>query len=158
LVEAFRLLGGVNVKLLIAGDGPLAESLAGHPFVERIPFQHDLSQVWNRFDIVVQPSTEPDAFPRSVIEAMSHARPVVGSRTGGIPEAIEDGVTGFTFQPGDAPALADRLRVLIADATLRAAMGEAARKRCESMFTVERQIRRLTGIYRRIAAASAHAV
>ncbi len=153
LIEAFCSLKAETTRLKIVGDGPLASTFNGLESVEQVSFQKQMSTVWPEFDVVVQPSDEPDSFPRSVIEAMSFGKPVIGSRIGGIPEAIEDGVTGFTFQPGDAGALANRIRMLLTDGELRRSMGRAGRKRCELLFTVERQMALLAAHYRKLAPA-----
>lgn len=79
-------------------------------------------------DAVVHASIEPEAFGRTVIEAQALARPVVASDLGGPRETVRDGETGFLTPPGDAAALAARLRdVLAMDAAARAALGARAR-------------------------------
>lgn len=149
LVSAFLGLVGRHpqARLLIAGEGPELSSIPAHPAIEVVGFQSDLAPAWGRMDICVQPSTQPDPFPRAVIEAMSWGKPVVGAATGGIPEAIADGLTGLLFAPGDASSLGDRLELLLQDPGRARAMGEAGRSRCESLFSVPAQIEQLTRIY-----------
>ncbi len=136
-----------RARLLIAGDGPERRSIPSHPSIELLGFQADLAAAWRRMDICVQPSSQPDPFPRSVIEAMSWAKPVVGAAAGGIPEAIQDGATGLLFAPGDTAGLRDRLEQLLLDPSRARAMGAAGRSRCETLFSVPTQIEQLTRIY-----------
>ncbi|MEZ5353951.1 MAG: glycosyltransferase family 4 protein [Bryobacteraceae bacterium] len=138
-----------TARLLVAGDGPEASRVVGEG-VERLPFQKDLSAVWPRIDIAVVPSTEPDPFPRSVIEAMSWGKPVIGSATGGIPEAIDPGVTGLLFRPGDRGELASLLNRVLSDPIARGAMGRNGRERCERMFSVASQAEKMGLIYQEV--------
>jgi glycosyltransferase involved in cell wall biosynthesis len=65
---------------------------------------------------------------------MARGVPTVATAVGGIPEAIEDGVTGFLVPPANVEALADRLKRVLSDRELRDALGEGARKRFEERF------------------------
>lgn len=97
-------------------------------------------------DIVVVPSTQPEAFGRTVIEAQAMGRIVVASAHGGVIENIEDGVTGFLFTPGDANALADTLeRVSSLNAQELAKIGDLATKSVEKFEkkTVGNQVKLL---------------
>ena len=149
LVNAFLglLARHPTARLLLTGDGPERRSIPKHPAIEVTGFQADVTAAWRRMDICVQPSSQPDSFPRAVIEAMSWAKPVVGAAIGGIPEAIEDGTTGLLFHPGDAAGLGARLEALLRHPGRARAMGSAGRRRCEAMFSIPAQIRQLTKIY-----------
>lgn len=76
--------------------------------------------------LLVLPSRS-EGMGRVIVEAFCRGRPVVGSRVGGIPDLVEDGVTGLLVEPGDAAALADALVRLLADPELARGMGAAAR-------------------------------
>lgn len=158
LLDAFRLVRRKwpQARLLVIGDGPEA-SRVRQPFVEHLPFRTNLAPVWDLIDIAVTPSTEPDPFPRAVIEAMGYAKPVVGSALGGIPEAIEDGTTGFLFPAGSARSLAARLDALLASPDRATQMGRAGRRRCEDLFSVESQAAALGSIYDSLAVRQAAA-
>jgi len=156
LLEAFCMMSAQNprLELLFAGHGPVREALervAGiRGLRERIRmagFQEDMSGAWSAMDIAAVPSTEPDSFPRSAVEAMAYGLPVVGSDTGGIGEAIATGETGFLTPPGDAAALARVLGLLVRDEGLRRVHGEAGRLRCERLFGARAQAVRLASIY-----------
>jgi glycosyltransferase involved in cell wall biosynthesis len=149
LVRAFLSLAPRHpqIRLLIAGEGPERRSIPSHPAIEVAGFQSDVSSAWSRIDVCVQPSSQPDSFPRSVIEAMSWSKPVVASAIGGIPEAIEEGATGLLFRPGEANGLEAKLETLLRHPTRAQAMGAAGRRRCEALFSVPAHVAQLTKIY-----------
>jgi glycosyltransferase involved in cell wall biosynthesis len=70
------------------------------------------------------------------VEASSAGVPVVASNTGGIPEIVVDGETGFLVPPGDPRALAEKIILLLKNEDLRRRFGKAARARFESAFSV----------------------
>jgi glycosyltransferase involved in cell wall biosynthesis len=106
-------------------------------------------EAFRRSTIAVVPSVWAEPFGIVVIEAMAGGTPVVASNVGGIPEIIEDGISGLLVPPGDAPALRQALSGLIADPARRLAMGEAARRRSED-FTAERVVPALERAYRQL--------
>ena len=70
----------------------------------------------NAWDVVVHASVRPEPFGRVILEGMLLGKPVIATAAGGVPELIDDGRTGFLVPPGDATALADCLRRVLADA------------------------------------------
>jgi glycosyltransferase involved in cell wall biosynthesis len=82
-----------------------------------------------RAGAVVVPSLWPENQPYAVLEAMLLGRTVLASRVGGIPELIDDGEDGLLVEPGDAVALADGLRRVLADPAAARTRGQRARKR-----------------------------
>jgi glycosyltransferase involved in cell wall biosynthesis len=85
-------------------------------------------------------SSDSEALPLSVIEAMSLAKPIVSTGVGGIPDAVVDGQTGLLVPPRDPVAFADALLSLAADPPRTDAMGLAGYRRFEERFTVERMV------------------
>ncbi|MCB9089557.1 MAG: glycosyltransferase [Calditrichae bacterium] len=81
-----------------------------------------------------------DIIPNSLIEAMAMRLPVIATPVGGIPEMVEEGISGLIVPPGDAAALADAIRKLIDDPQLSAELGRNARKRVEERFDINRNI------------------
>ena len=136
-----------EARLMLVGEGPERRSIPTHPAIEVVGFQADVAAAWRRLDICAQPSSQPDSFPRAVIEAMSWAKPVVGASIGGIPEAIQDGSTGLLFKPGDTAGLGAQLEALLRHPGRAREMGMAGRLRCESLFSISAQIHQLTRIY-----------
>src|SRR5439155_17226016 len=84
----------------------------------------DVRPLMRAADLLVRPSLN-EGMSNIVLEAMASALPVVGTRTGGLKEKIEDGVTGLLVAPGDSEALADAVLALVRDQTRRVTMGSA---------------------------------
>ena len=143
-----------DVWLVLVGDGPDRDSLeslaAGLGITPRVCFTGALSNDPNLhhfFDVSVLPSLS-EAFPNSVVEAMAAARPVIASRVGGVPDAVEEGVSGLLVPPGDDDALADALQRLVNDPDERHRMGNAGRLRAERLYRQEVVLGRLASWYR----------
>ena len=99
------------------------------------------------FDIYVLPSVL-ESFGIGLLEGMGAGLPCVGTRVGGIPEIIEDGVTGFVVEPSDPVGLAAALDRLLREPDLRRRMGEAGRERARR-FSVAAMVERTAEVYRR---------
>jgi colanic acid/amylovoran biosynthesis glycosyltransferase len=80
-------------------------------------------------------------------EAGAASVPVVASQHGGIPEIVEDGITGYLVPERDDRALADRLGRILADPTLRAQLGTSARAKVEREYNLRRQVAMLESLY-----------
>lgn len=125
-----------GATLLVVGDGELRGELerkAGEG-VRFLGYRDPVRPCYAAVDVVVLPSRN-EGLPLTVLEALAAARPVVASRVGGIPEAVEEGRTGLLVPPGDGPALARALGSLLGDRSLRDALGEAGRRSFEARFT-----------------------
>ena len=103
--------------------------------------------VYAAADFVCQPSRWQEACAWTIVEAMSSRKPVVGTRIGGIPEAVEDGETGYLVPPGNPPALAEKMLSLLRDSALRERMGEAGRRVVETRFNLETNVAELLRTY-----------
>ena len=95
----------------------------------------------------VAPGGDRDSMPVVIKEAMAAAVPVVSTTAVGVPEMVDDGVTGLLVEPDDPVALAGALDRLLADPALRAQMGEAGRELVRRRFDLRRQARRLIAIW-----------
>ena len=113
----------------------------------------DIRQLLQDTDIFVLPSIEGEAFPRSVLEAMSSSIPVVVTDCGGTLEAVENDVCGFVVQPRNSTELARCIAILSEDSGLRDRMGRAGRKIVADRFEIERNVARTIGVYREIIQA-----
>jgi glycosyltransferase involved in cell wall biosynthesis len=139
--------GGVELVYVICGDGHLEGELADMTRRAGLPAlftgllnSRDMIGAYNAADLVVHPSLQ-EIFPNAVGEAMSCARPVVAADAGGTAELLgRDGTTGVLVPPADAKALGDAIGALLADPARRSALGEAARRRIEAEFPVERMV------------------
>jgi glycosyltransferase involved in cell wall biosynthesis len=119
--------------------------------VHFLGYQRNAPDLVGAFDVVAVPShIEP--LGNATLEAMAAARPVVGSRVGGIPEMIVDGVTGLMVPAHTPEALADALGRLIGDPTRARMLGQAGRDRAASVFSVQAHAARLGEIYRAVVA------
>jgi len=88
------------------------------------------------------------------LEAMAHALPVVATRAGGIPDKVVEGRTGALAEPGDAEALAEALRPLVAQPDLRREMGRRGRARVEERFAWSALVERTLALYQELVAAA----
>lgn len=123
--------------LKVYGEGPLREELQAYAdtlglngkdiFVGAFTSREDLHKIMLQTDIFVMPSIL-EGQPVALVEAMSYGRPIVATRVGGIPELIQDGVSGFLCEPADSACLTYKINRLIEDPVLRSQLGSAARK------------------------------
>lgn len=94
-----------------------------------MPHTKDMPAAYLASDIVLTPSTRPEAFGRTAAEASAMGRPVIAADHGGALETVIEGVTGTRFAPGDASGLAAAIRTLVSiGPNARNAMGEAGRR------------------------------
>ncbi len=158
LLDAARILlrQGVNVKVLVVGDGSIRQDLlaqAGNLGVgERVVFlghREDTDVLLQALDIFVLPSLS-EGIPMALLEAMAASRPIVASRVGGIPEIIEDGVDGYLVEPMDVNTLAERCRRLIESPDVARKMGEQGRKRVEREFPATAMADRVVSVYKEL--------
>jgi len=104
-------------------------------------------------DVFVLPSLA-EGTPNGIIEAMAHGLPVIATRVGGIPDLLDED-SGILVPPGDARALAEAMRRLASDPSLRAAMGRAARERYLKLSSPDAVLPLLRSTYLRLAGARA---
>ncbi len=98
-------------------------------------------------DIFVFPTLD-EALGMSAVEAQACGLPAVASRTGGVPDIIEDGVTGILVPPGESRPLAESLRALLSDPELRHRFAVAARTRAEQRFALQTSVARYVELFR----------
>ena len=98
--------------------------------------QRDLAIYMHQSRVLVLPSLS-EALPRVVFEAMACGTPVIGTRVGGIPEMIEEGVTGFLVDPGDEDTLTERLRWVLSHPEESGEMGRRARQAARKIFSTQ---------------------
>jgi glycosyltransferase involved in cell wall biosynthesis len=160
LLEACAVLRsrGVSFRCVLLGDGVcrdevqmLRRVLKLEEYVE-VAGAVDQAQVlsrWRSASVGVLSSVS-EGMPLSLMEAAACGVPVVAPRVGGVPELVEDGVTGLLFPPGDALALADGMQRLLSDEGTAREMGEAARRRAVERFSLRRQVDRLLELWKSV--------
>jgi glycosyltransferase involved in cell wall biosynthesis len=158
LIESVAELSrrGIDARLSIVGDGPQRAELerlaAALGMRERVEFagavgQDEIRRHYERADLFALPSFA-EGLPVVLIEAMATGLPVVASRITGIPELVEEGVSGVLVRPGRGDELAAALaRVLAQPAARRRAMGEAGRAKVVAEFDVDRSARELLSLF-----------
>jgi colanic acid/amylovoran biosynthesis glycosyltransferase len=153
--------GGQPATLTLAGTGELERSyrklisdLRLEPYVTfaGVLTADEVAEELARTDVLLAPScTAHNGDLESGLlvakEAGAASVPVVASQHGGIPEIVEDGITGYLVPERDDRALADRLGRILADPTLRAQLGTSARAKVEREYNLRRQVAMLESLY-----------
>jgi N-acetyl-alpha-D-glucosaminyl L-malate synthase BshA len=154
--EARRRAPERAMTLRLVGDGPERQRIRGlvqaadlDEAVEFLGERTDLPSVLRGADLFLLPS-ESESFGLAALEAMSCGVPVIASRVGGVPEVVIDGETGLLAPVGDVSAMAAHVVRLLADAPLRARLGQAARRRAETVFPLEATVSKYEALYRRL--------
>ena len=125
----------------------LARTLGVEQRVRFVGFRSDVENVYGAADVVAVPSTQPDPLPNAALEAAAAGCCVVAANHGGLPEIIDDGVTGRLVTPRDPLALAAALAELRADPAARARLGRAAAETMRVRFSPERFLDRTQALY-----------
>jgi glycosyltransferase involved in cell wall biosynthesis len=98
-------------------------------------------------DIVCQVSRWEEAFGFSIAEAMAHAKPVIATRVGAIPELVDHGVSGYLVERRDPAAIAARILELAGNRELRESLGQAGRQRASELFDLRERVADLMRLY-----------
>jgi L-malate glycosyltransferase len=168
LIESFAILlkrvKAYNVKLLIVGKGSLDSKLRGKVkdlniegdtvFTGYIP-PAEIPFYQNMLTIAVFPSLS-ESFGVSVVEAMACEKPVVVTNVGGLPEVVENGVTGLVVPSADIEKLTEAMEKLIMDGELRNKFGKAGRQRVERLYNWENNLGSMIEIYHNLLIGGAH--
>lgn len=148
-----------NLRVWIAGEGPLRTSLAHeHATLELgesvrfLGFREDVTDLLRAADLFVI-SSYLEGLGTSILDAMAAGLPVVATRVGGIPEAVVDGETGVLVPPSDPQALGEALSALAGDPERRARLGVEGRRRARG-FSADRTEERTRSLYAEVLARS----
>ncbi|HEV7499192.1 MAG TPA: glycosyltransferase, partial [Vicinamibacteria bacterium] len=146
-----------DARFVIVGqgelEGPLRAQARALGVTDRVlfaGFRADVDGLIPAFDIFCL-SSHMEGLGTSLLDAMCYGRPIVATRAGGIPEAVEDGVTGWVVPPRDADALASALLAVLEDRARREAMGAAGRRRFLERFTADRMVEETLAVYAGLA-------
>lgn len=141
------------LRLAIVGDGPLRTEIVTASTRAKPPIAllgrlaaGDVPRFLAAIDVLALPSYD-EGLPRVVLEAMAMRVPVVASAVGGVPEAVEDGVTGILVPPGDSESLAAALAQVLDDPELAARLGEAGRRRVIEEFEARAGLRQFAALH-----------
>ncbi|MCI0638803.1 MAG: glycosyltransferase [Gemmataceae bacterium] len=140
-------------RLEIAGLGPsiddlekLSELLGLGDCVRFLGIVRDVPALLGRASMLVLSSLS-EGIPLTVLEAMARGLPVVATKVGGIPEAVEDCLTGILVPPRDPDALAEAMSTLRGRPTVARALGRAGRERVEQHFDIRRMVSAYEALY-----------
>jgi len=160
LIEAFALLAkeGRPVHLALLGEGPLKETLMEQAVklgvgerVHFLPVTPRVNIFYGAIDLFVL-SSDIEGLPLTLLEAMASGLPAVGTRIGGIPEAVVDGKTGYTVDAGSPSTLALRIGEILSDSAKADRMGEEGRRFAAERFTAARYIAEHEKLYGEVIA------
>ncbi|THF68664.1 N-acetyl-alpha-D-glucosaminyl L-malate synthase BshA [Deinococcus sp. Arct2-2] len=159
VIEIFaRVASEIPARLLMIGDGPerprafeLAKTLGVIGRTHFLGSFPDVQTVLGISDLFLLPSSN-ESFGLAALEAMSCEVPVVATRAGGIPEVVEEGVTGFLAEVGDVDAMADAALRVLRDRELYRRMGAAARQAATTRFHPDQIVPRYLEAYARTVA------
>ena len=158
LLRAFQnvLVKIPSVRLDIVGEGPEKENLEllciSLKIQNSVRFYGEVSHIeladfYSKAGVVVLPSVVAENCPLVVLEAMASARPVIGSRIGGIPELILENETGLLFDPGDTNELSEKIVQLLLNPERAEMMGRLGRERVEKEFSAQKHIEKILDLY-----------
>ena len=158
LLETARVLLSTNrrVHFVFVGEGAYREQFmkdaAAMGIAEHITWTGLIQDpfgegVYESADIVCQLSEWEELFGWMIAEAMAYGKPIVATNVGGIPELVNDGVSGFLVERGDPVTAAERLNRLAADPDLRRRLGEAGRDVVSEKFDLRRNVIQLLDVY-----------
>jgi glycosyltransferase involved in cell wall biosynthesis len=118
--------------------------------VEFTGFRDDVTELILELDLLVHASTVAEPFGQVILEGMAAGKPVVATRGGGVPEIVEEGVTGLLVPMGDVEAMADAICTVLADPAAAQRMGQQGYQRVCDHFTIEQTARKVEGVYEQI--------
>lgn len=142
-----------DTRFVIVGEGELRGALERqikeyqlekHVFLAG--FRPDALSLHKGFDVFVM-SSVTEGLGTSLLDAMACGKPIVATKTGGIPEVVVDRENGFLVPPRDRRAMADAIVCLLRDADLRRHMGQAGLERVRALFGAERMVAKTLDVY-----------
>ena len=141
-----------NVRFLVVGDGPertrlerTADELGLSGKVHFVGVRDDVPAVLKLMDVLVLSSLS-EGSPNVLLEGMAAGVPIVATGVGGVPELVEDGVSGLLVDPGDAPGLSNAVLRLLNDAGRAREMGERGRAFAVGNYDINRVVARVEDV------------
>jgi L-malate glycosyltransferase len=156
-IKAMELLAGRLPKAkLVLGGTISAEDLAPSPLAAAVPgeqvllagYQENLFEFFSGLDVYIMPSRS-EGLGSAALLAMAHGLPVIATKVGGLPEIVEEGITGWLVEPESPRALADAIASAVSDPARLKELGDGAR-RCAKDYSAEIMVERTEALYRRL--------
>ena len=110
---------------------------------------YQVAQLLQAANLLLLPS-ETESFGLVALEAMASGVPVIATRVGGLPEVVEDGVTGFLTPVGDVDQMAERGLYILSDCSVCRSFAEAGRKRAAELFDYRKIVPQYEAVYERV--------
>jgi len=110
----------------------------------------DIAKFYSNARMVIFSTRCYEGFPTVLLEAMSYGLPVICSRIGGLPEIVEDRVTGLLYEPGNVAELAEKIRMLWDDHSLCQRLGDGGHKKSQEEYTADRLMDQLLSVYDKV--------
>ncbi|MBU0686712.1 MAG: glycosyltransferase family 4 protein [Candidatus Margulisbacteria bacterium] len=170
-IEAFRLVKNKfpDAFLLMSGSGNIIDwglsqnkdiaffmSLIKHldledsVYLNTFSIDKEMPDLYRLADVIVYPSSVEEPFGLAMLEAMSTAKPIIVTNSGGMPEIIHNDVNGFVVQKRDHKALADKIIMLLSCGELRKRLGDTGRSLVEEKYTKAIYTDRLIKVYKEV--------
>lgn len=150
-----------TLECVIIGDGgekavllDCIRKLGLEHCVHLVGFRQDVPALLAILDVVVIPSFE-EGIPQSLTQALAMERPVVASAVGGVPEVVQDGVTGLLVPPRDPVFLAEKIACLLHDPIAASRMGRVGRQVIQERYSMEHMLNQTETVYRRLMESKA---
>ena len=154
LLDAFsQIKPEENMHLIIAGevrDKNIRPYIGKYPHVHFLGYREDATALMGACDVTIMPSTEREGLPKAVLEAMAQGVPPIVTEVGGLPELVEDGISGRLIPPKDAASIAQAIRELAANREQRKQMGLAAAERIRGPFHISHTVEKTLALYHRM--------
>ncbi|MEZ9237171.1 N-acetyl-alpha-D-glucosaminyl L-malate synthase BshA [Shewanella sp. 10N.286.52.A9] len=159
VVDAFsQLTCSEPVRLVLVGDGPdigkIKQQCQQLNILDRVTFTGSVNKVERYIanaDCLIQPSFR-ESFCMVILEAMSCAVPTVSSNVDGIPEVVDEGVTGYSFPPENSTSMAAAISHILSDSSIQQRLGQAGRERAITHFNCDNKIKQYVDCYRQTLA------
>ena len=132
----------------------LCKELGIEHAVEFTGFVQDVPARIAQLDILAHASTTGEPFGQVIIEGMAAGKPVVATNGGGVPEIVQDGVTGILVPMKDVESMAEAICLLLEEPATAVRMGRLGRERVMERFTIQRTCRMLEQVYRQVLGKS----
>lgn len=155
IITLIKAIKGLPVELVLIGDGPLISEIELRIEQDKINniklcgyLQGDaLYNEIRESCVSIIPSEWYENNPNSVLESFALGLPVIGSKIGGIPELVKEGITGLTFEPGNVEDLRNKIEYMLANKDKVCEMGRNARRLIEEEFNAEKHGQKVIEIY-----------